>query len=90
MKSMKFEITNNNGKKIICEVIATYHDDETNKDFIVYTDGSYNVNNKLNLFYSLYKEKDNAIELIDIISIEDKKIGLELIKELLNDMNNNC
>ena len=90
MKSMKFEITNNNGKKIICEVIATYHYDETNKDFIVYTDGSYNVNNKLNLFYSLYKEKDNAIELIDIISIEDKKIGLELIKELLNDMNNNC
>ena len=44
MESMQFEITNNDGKKIICEVIATYHDGNSNKDFIVYTDKSFDDN----------------------------------------------
>ena len=38
MRSMQFAVEDKNGRKIICEVIATYHDDETNKDYIVYTD----------------------------------------------------
>ena len=83
MESMQFEITNSEGKKIICETIATYHDDNTNKDFIVYTDGSLNKEKKLNLYYSLYKMHDNGIELIEITNKEDKKTGLELIKELI-------
>ena len=86
MESMQFEITNNDGKKIICEVIATYHDDNSNKDFIVYTDKSFDDNKKLNLYYSLYEKQNNSIKLIDITNAEDKKIGLEIIKELVNDI----
>ena len=86
MESMQFEITNSEGKKIICETIATYHDDNTNKDFIVYTDGSLNEEKKLKLYYSLYKMHDNGVELIEITDKEDKKIGLELIKELITDL----
>lgn len=86
MESMQFEITNNNGKKIVCEVIATYHDDNSNKDFIVYTDKSFDDNKKLNLYYSLYEKQNNSIKLIDITNAEDKKIGLEIIKELVNDI----
>ena len=86
MESMQFEITNKDGKKITCETIATYHDDDSNKDFIVYTDGSLNKENKLNIYYSLYKMHDNGIELIEVTNKEDKKIGLELIKELITDL----
>ena len=86
MESMQFEITNNNGKKIVCEVIVTYHDDNSNKDFIVYTDKSFDDNKKLNLYYSLYEKQNNSIKLIDIKNAEDKKIGLEIIKELVNDI----
>lgn len=86
MESMQFEVTNSDGKKIICEVIATYHDDNSNKDFIVYTDKTFNKNKKLNLYYSLYEEHNNGIKLIDITSSEDKKIGLEIIKEIINDI----
>ena len=88
MESMQFEITNNEGKKIVCEVIATYHDNQTNKDFIVYTDNTYNKDNKLNLYYSLYEKQSNGLKLIDIVSNEDKKIGLNLIKEILSDIKN--
>ena len=84
---MQFEITNKDGKKIICDVIATYRDDNVNKDFIVYTDKSFDEKGKLKLFYSLYKKVGNSIKLIDITDIEDKKIGLELIKEIFNDIN---
>lgn len=89
MESMQFEITNNEGKKVICEVIATYHEDSSNKDFIVYTDKTFDDNKKLNLYYSLYKKQGNNIKLINISEIEDKKIGLELIKELVNDVKSN-
>lgn len=86
MKSLQFEAINKEGKKIICEVIATYHDDNSNKDFIVYTDKSFDDNKKLNLYYSLYEKHNNSIKLIDITNVEDKKIGLEIIKELVNDI----
>ncbi len=86
MNSMQFEVTKNDGKKVICEVIATYHDDDTNKDFIVYTDKTFDENKKLKIYYSLYEKVHNAIKLIDITDINDKKIGLELIKEIINEI----
>ena len=89
MNSMQFEVTKNDGKKVICEVIATYHDDDTNKDFIVYTDKTFDENKKLKIYYSLYEKVHNAIKLIDITDINDKKIGLELIKEIINEIKQN-
>lgn len=86
MNELKFETQDKNGNRVICDVIATYHDDNTNKDFIVYTDKTLDENNKLKLYYSLYKKEGNNIKLIDITDINDKKIGLELIKQLINDI----
>lgn len=86
MRSMQFETKDKNGRNIVCEVIATYHDDDTNKDFIVYTDKTLDENKKLKVYYSLYKKVDNNIKLIDITEPGDKKIGLQLIKELINDI----
>ena len=85
MERLQFEKIENN-KKILCEVIATYHEDSNNKDYIVYTDKKF-TNNKLNIYYSLYKIVNNKIILIDIKDNEDKKIGLELIKELIKEIN---
>ncbi len=86
MTELQFEVENKNGDKILCEVIATYHDNDTHKDFIVYTDKTVDKNKKLKLYYSLYKKIGNSIKLIDITDTNDKKIGLELIKELINDI----
>ena len=86
MKNLQFEITNKDGIKTVCDIIATYHDDDTNKDFIIYTDKTFDENNKLKVYYSLYEKKNNSIGLIDITDTNDKKIALEIIKELLNDI----
>lgn len=81
MKQLSF-VTYENGLEIIYEVIATYHDDSSNKDFVIYTDKKLDENNKLNIYYSLYCFGNNKIKLLETNEIEDKKIGLELIKEI--------
>lgn len=78
MENFQFKIND-----MICSVIATYHDDETGKDYMVYTDGTKDVNDKLKIYYSLYQEVDNQIKLINITSKEDESVCLEMLKELL-------
>lgn len=68
-------------------VIATYHDDNLNKDFLVYTDKTYNLENKLNVYYSTYQVIDNEIKINDTMSVDEKKVGLMLLKEIMNDLN---
>ena len=85
MESTSFKVINN-GIETIYEVIATYHDDDSNKDFIVYTDRTLTSDNKLKLYYSLYESANNGIKLISIESLEDKKIGLQLVQEILKDL----
>ena len=75
-----------NGKKIRCEVIATYEDNNTHKKYIVYTDGVNKDTEKLKLIYSLYEIENDMIKLIPVISEEDIKIGEELVKSILSDL----
>ena len=70
------------GKETIYEIIAVYHDENTDKNFVIYTDKTLDENKKLNIYYSLYYLDDDKIMLIKTTSIEDKRIGLELIKEI--------
>lgn len=47
---------------------------------------SYDEKNNLRINYSLYKKNGNKINLIDFTNSDDKKIGLQLIKEIINSM----
>lgn len=85
MESLQF-IKVIDGKEKVCDVIATYKDDNTNKNYIIYTDRSISKDNKINIFYSLYEKVDNNIKLITIKDIEDKKICLNIINELIKDI----
>lgn len=83
MEDLSFNI-NKDGITVVCNVIATYHDDDTNKDYMVYTDNAFDENGKLNVYYSLYEKRDNSIRLISTTDAQDKKIGLELLKSIIN------
>ena len=65
MDRMQFERVDKDGNKVKCEAVATYHDDKENKDYIVYTDNTYDENNKLRVYYSLYEMLGSAIKLIE-------------------------
>ena len=83
MEHLQFRITDKNGKSKNCYAIATYHHDENNKDYIVYTDNTFDKNGRKNLYHSLYKKDGNNITLIDNLTKEDKQIGLQLIEGIL-------
>lgn len=69
------------------EVIATYHDDNTNKDYVIYTNNKLDENKNITLDYSLYENiDDKSIKLIPIVNNEDKQIALNIIKSLIEDM----
>ena len=86
MQRMSFIKKEVDGREIICEVIATYHCEQNNKDYIVYTDRTFDENKKLRVYYSLYKMNGNHIHLINTTSNEDKKIGLKLIEEIIKNL----
>jgi len=62
------------------DVILTYHSDEYNKDYIVYTNNIYNQNNELEIFINEYdKHNSNLISK----EIEDKE-EYKKIKTIIN------
>jgi len=88
MDDLQF-IRNIDGKNVVCDTICTYYDEDTKKNYIVFTDRTFNKENKLNVYYSLYEMQNNKIKLIQVETNEDKKIGLELIQEVLKEIGDN-
>ena len=86
MERLVIKSKDKDGKDILLEGIATYHEDEINKDFIVYTDKTFDENGKLKIYFSLYVNIDGNIKLIDEMNNEERKIGLMLIKEIIKDI----
>jgi len=56
----KIYTTLEDGTKIEYDVILTFHNDNNNKDYIVYTDNKYDSENKLRIFASTYNPYDNT------------------------------
>lgn len=55
----KIYATLEDGTKIEYDVILTFHNDNNNKDYIVYTDNNYDLENKLKIYASIYDSFDN-------------------------------
>ena len=79
MEDLRF--VNNN---ITYYVIAIYYDEEyTKKNYIIYTDKNL-IDNKLQVYYSLYeKVSDKEIKLVDIKTPLEKQLALSFLKEVM-------
>lgn len=65
---MSFNVINENGIKVDCDVIGMFVHD--NKNFIIYTDNNM-VDNEKEVFASLYKLDGNSMILLPITSDSD-------------------
>ena len=83
MNIMKRQIVLVNNKEY--EVIATYSDEKSNKEFVVFTDNSY-TNNNLNVYYGLYDKDTKQIKGID--NPNDEAFIKDEINKLHAEMNN--
>ena len=72
MKSNEyFFIDNGKGKKIKCRGLFSYHDDELDKDYILYTDDIKNADKRVNVYASYYTEQNGELSLSEIESDEE-------------------
>ena len=76
---MKFDILNQSGQKIKCDVVGLLPDEKNNRNYIIYTDGTKNKNGKLEVYASRYTKQDNFIVLSDI----EEESEWDLIDEYL-------
>lgn len=69
------------------EALAIFHNDETNKDYVVYTDLKADKTKGLTLSCVICKEENNELIPIKIEETKDKEIAVDLIKTVMLELN---
>jgi len=65
------------------EVIATIYDEETDKDYCVFTDLNIDKNKGLKLSCVEYYEENGILTPVRITNAREKEVAAELIKEAM-------
>ena len=78
----KIEIIGENGEKIICDILFTFDNEETNKSYMVYTDDSKDENGNTRVFASTYTPGQETTDLLPIETEKEWKIIETILKEL--------
>ena len=69
------------------EVLYTFKSNKNNKDYVIYTDNSYDENNNLSIFASIYYPFDLEKELEYIETEEEWEEIEKFLKEMSDDIN---
>ena len=69
------------------EVLYTFKSNKNNKDYVIYTDNSYDENNNLSIFASIYYPFDLEKELGNIETEEEWEEIEKFLKEMSDDIN---
>ncbi|MBQ2731240.1 MAG: DUF1292 domain-containing protein [Clostridia bacterium] len=84
---MKFQIINDEGEAVNCEVLFTYEHDETHKNYIVYTDDTLDENGNTKIYASIYDPNQEIRELQPIETDEEWDMIEGVIGEVLEMVN---
>lgn len=81
---MRFFIKNEDGTETECAVLFTFDNDERGKSYVVYTDGSFNEEGKIQVYASIYNPNKGYQRLIPIKSKEEWADIEEAIERIKN------
>jgi len=88
-EKMTFQVINEKGEKIECEVLFTFDSDETKKSYMVYTDNTKDDEGKIKVYASIYEElKDGETKLLPIETNKEWKIIETILEKLQEEVNN--
>lgn len=79
---MTFKVANEEGIEIEYEVLFTFDSDETNKSYMVYTDGSIDEFGNTKVYASTYIPGEDTTQLSPIETDKEWKIIETILKEL--------
>lgn len=78
----KFTVLNVQGKEVECEVLFTFESEETQKNYIVYTDNSVDVDGSTKVYASTFDPGGNNPELKPIESDKEWKVIETILAEI--------
>lgn len=82
----KITVLNEKGKEVEYEVLFTFESDETERNYIVYTDNKKDKNGNTKVYASIYEEdKDGKIEMLPIESEKEWKVIETILESIQND-----
>lgn len=81
-EKMNFTVIDDNGKEIECEVLFTFESDETNKNYIVYTDNTVDEEGNTKVYASVYEPNEEDLKLTAIESEKEWKVIETILTEL--------
>lgn len=63
---MNFKVLDQKGVEVTCDIVAIFQDENTNINYIIYTDGTKSASGKLEVYASRYKKEKNTLILEEI------------------------
>ncbi len=85
-EQMKFKVIDENGNEIECEVLFTFESDETNKNYIVYTDNTTDESGNTKVYASIYTPSSENLNLQPIETDKEWKIIETILNELQDEV----
>lgn len=77
-----FTVVNDAGEEVICEVLFTFESDETNKNYIVYTDNTLDKDKNIKVYASIFNPDKENSPLIPITSEKEWEVIQNILKSL--------
>lgn len=74
MEKNTFKVLGDDGREIICNVLFTFESEETNKNYIVYTDNSQDDKGNTQVFASIFDPNDPNTRLEPIETEKEWKV----------------
>ena len=79
-----FTIVNDDGQEIKCEVLFTYEDEKTNKNYIAYTDNTLDDEGNTKVYASIFNPEEENPVLLPIETDEEWKLIEGILSSLSN------
>lgn len=88
-KENTFIMLDNEGKEIECEVLFTFESDETNKNYIVYTDNTKDEEGNVRVYASIYDPEQENTELKPIETDREWKVVETILESIQEESKKN-
>lgn len=81
-KENTFKVIDKDGKEIEFEILFTFESDETNKNYMVYTDNTKDENGNTKVYASVFKPDAEPLELLPVETEREWKIIETIINSI--------
>ena len=88
MKKNTFSMLDENGNEIIYDVLFTFESEETNKNYIVYTDNTKDETGNIEVYASIYDPNDPHSKLEAITTEKEWKVIETILDTLQEEVRN--